>query len=227
MQGLGIAKGTGAEQHPLGRRSSQCAGRIERFPLKAVLVGPHQQAGGFGCHWRRRAAGGELGGPDLDPRGLLFLALDRAERGTQGIGRRRSIATTPLAVEVDRRCMQAKQQAGRLDRRWRMTVVVAGKRCEVELVLRGALPEEVEVDALGGTVRALHQIGGRRLGKAQHHGSGLDLGALAAGGFDLQARTCVGKHRAGLECAVFLKQDVGACHEAMPEPRPTPPSIRL
>jgi hypothetical protein len=167
--------------------------------------------------------------PLVDADRLLLLALDRGQRRAQRVGRRGAVAASALAIEVDRCAVQPEQQARRLDRRRRVAVVVVGEAREVELVLRRALPEEVEVDRVGVALRLLHQLGGRRLGEAQQHRRRLDLGALAARGLDLQAGAGVGEDGARLERAVFLEQDVGARHGTvrLPVTRPAPPSGRL
>jgi hypothetical protein len=105
---------------------------------------------------------------------------------------------------------------------------------EIELVIeppppgRTAAPKPLLSNGRrGASLRLLHEIGRRGLIKPQHDHTGFDLGALAAGGFDLQARACIGQHSAGLEYAVFLEQDVSAGHQAKPVTRPAPPSPRL
>ncbi len=65
-------------------------------------------------------------------------------------------------------------------------VVLARQVDEAELLLRRALPQEVEVDRLGRRLRPRQQLGGAGRLEAQQHVRRLDLDALAARQFDLQ-----------------------------------------
>ncbi len=104
--------------------------------------------------------------------------------------------------------VQLEQQCSGLDRARRVTEVLGGEFLEAEFALRRALPQEIGVDVRVQAARCGQQrVRGRRI-EAQQHVRRLDLHALAAGQFDLQAGARLGHDRTGLEVAVVVEQEV-------------------
>ena len=82
-------------------------------------------------------------------------------------------------MEVDGCAMQTQQQASLFDRIRRVAEIVRAKRFGVELLLRCALPEELEIDAGGEGFGLREQRIGRRRRKREKATGALDFAALA------------------------------------------------
>ena len=193
------------QQQPLGRQTGLLAGQIQRTPAHGLTVGGHQQVGHLAGDERRQLAGFQLGGQPLDFLFLQALALDGGQRGLEGVGLGRTIAATPLAVEVHRHAVQAHQHGGLLHDAGIFTVVLGDQQLVVELFLRGHLPQEINVDVLGLLQGLGQHLGGAGRCKAQHDVGLLDLDALAGGEFHLQAGTGVLQDGARLELTGLLE----------------------
>jgi hypothetical protein len=144
----------------------------------------------------------------LDGRRLLALLFQTGQRGLQDFGRRLAEAAAALAVEMDRRRMQAQQHRCRLHGIRFGAVVLGGEILEAELLFAADFPEEIDVDAFRFRLRPFQQFAGCRCGETQQDVGGLDLAALARGQLDLQRGHVVGQHAAGTEGAVLFKQDI-------------------
>jgi hypothetical protein len=196
------------EQQSRRRFAGLAAGGFQRLGFAAVAVGLVDQL---------RQDGGELGGelpslefPDhaFDGRGLLALLFQAGQRRLKDVRRRLAEAAATLAVEIDRRRVQAQQHRRGLHCIRFGAVVVGGEFLEAELGFAAGLPEEIDIHAFGFRFGAVDQFAGSGRGEAQQDVGRLDLGALARGEFDLQRAHVVGKHAAGAESTVLFKQDI-------------------
>ena len=130
-----------------GAAMLQQAQRGQAGLARRRLPAPWFPAGcGRACRAVARSSGGELGGQRaglefadhaLDGQRLLALLFQAGQRGLQNVGRRLAEAALALAVEIDRRRMQAQQHRRRFDRRRLVSGVVGGKFLEAELARRG------------------------------------------------------------------------------------------
>jgi hypothetical protein len=111
---------------------------------------------------RRAVAGLEFPDHALDGRGLLALLFQAGQRRLQDVRRRLAEAAAALAVEVDRRRVQAQQHGRRLHRIGFGAVVFGGEFLEAELGFAADFPEEIDVDAFGLGFGALQQFAGSR-----------------------------------------------------------------
>jgi hypothetical protein len=173
----GVGEQAQFEQQPPGRLAQVFTGAVEGTVLERLLVGLDQQA---------RASGGDGGGQcsrahlldHLGDGGLLLPpALERSQGQPHRFGGRRAKPAAALAVEVDGRRSELEQHARRLHRGGLAAEVVAGEIVEGEFVLRGALPEKVDVDLAGDRLGGRHELGGLGHVEAQQHLGRLDLGA--------------------------------------------------
>src|SRR5471032_1508654 len=89
---------------------------------------------------------------------LLFLFLDAGLRGAQRLLGRGLVAATAFFVEVDRRRMQAQDQAGGLGRQRRVAEVFRAQLGETEFLFARHFPQEVEVDVGRDRLGLFHQI---------------------------------------------------------------------
>ena len=193
------------QQQPLGRQAGLLAGQIQRTPAHRLAIGRYQQVGHLAGDERRQLAGFQLGGQPLDFLFLQALALDGGQRGLEGVGLGRTVATTPLAVEVHRHAVKAHQHGGLLHHAGIFTVVLRHQQLVVELFLRGHFPQEIDVDVLGLLQGLGQHLGGAGRCKAQHDVGLLDLDALAGGEFHLQAGSGVLQDGARLELTGLLE----------------------
>jgi hypothetical protein len=184
------------------------AGRFQRLGFDAVAVRLVQQRLQQGFELGRQAAGLEFFDHALAQQCLLAFLLLTGERGAQDFWWRLAKAALALAMEIHRRRMQAQQQRSGFDGVGFVPVVVGGQLFETEFVVGAGFPEKVGVYTAAGFVGTFHQLGRGRLDEAQQYIRALDLGALAGRQLDLQRGVVVGKDLAGLETAVFFKQDV-------------------
>ncbi len=203
-----IGNRAAAPQQPRRRQAGIATGRFQRLRFRAVAVRLVEQ-----LRQHRREFGGQRAGLQffdhaLDGRSLLALLLETGQRRLQDLRRGLAEAPLALAVEVNRRRMQAQQQRRRFHGGRLAAGVVGGELLEAELGVRTGFPEEVDVDGGRFALGEIEQFRGRRRVEAQQDVGGLDLAALARGKLHLQRGVVVGHHDAGLEGAVFLEQDV-------------------
>ena len=184
------------------------AGGFQRLGFAAVAVGLVDQLRQDRREFVGQDTALEFFDHALDQRRLLPLPFESGQRGLQDFRRRLAEAAAALAMEIDRRRMQAQQHCRGLHRIGFGAVVFGGELLEAELLFAAGFPEEIDVDARRLVFRALQQFAGGWGDKAQQHIGRLDLGALAGGQLDLQRAHIVGQHAAGTESAVLFKQDI-------------------
>ncbi len=206
MQILGRSETAGLQHQALRRGLQFLAGSVEGLEFDAVLVGTEQQG------QRQRFEGlGQLAGFQLVDvlrlhQRLLLLLFQTGLSRLQRSQRRRLVAALALLVKINRRRMQAQQQAGRFVRQRRVAEILGAQFGETELVFACDFPQEIEVDVLQDGLRLLQQLGRGRRCELQHHVLGLDLGALAGSHFDLIGLALLRQHGASLEIAGFFKK---------------------
>jgi len=167
------------QQQAVGAFAQLGAGGVQRLPLLRILVRADQQRFGNLGNGFGQAAGGHLVDPFLLLLGLALLLLQRRQRSGQDVRRGRAVTALATAVKVRGRTVQAHQQGGMFHRRGGVAEVVGGQRGRVELFLRRAFPQELQIQFVGGRGRLAHQR--RRFGRREiEQGIGaLDLAALA------------------------------------------------
>ena len=173
-----------------------------------VLVGLEEDAIELLAHRRRADTGGELGGPGVDLRRDLPLALDAEQGGLDDLFGRLAKAPLAEAAEVVRRGEQAEQRRRFLRHVGLGAEVVARQLGERELAFGRELPGEVEVDLARDLLGRVEQRLGLGLGEAEQDVGGLDLGALARGELDLQRGVGLAHHPAGVELAAVFEEGI-------------------
>lgn len=171
-----------AVEHQARRRhAARERRRIERLVFDRVLVRLRQQA--------ERLARERVGQParlqlllvaGLHER-LLALALEPGQRHFQLLLGRALILAAPLAAEVDGRAVQAQHERRALDGAVARAEIFVGERGIREFLGGRALPQEIQIDLLGGFVRLLHQLARRGLLEFDQHVLRAHLRAPAAG----------------------------------------------
>ena len=190
------------------RQPRLSAGRLQSLGFEPVAVGLVKQLSEQVAEFRRQSPQLQFFGHALDSQGLLPLLLQSGQGRLEDLRRRLAEAPAALAVEVDRCRMQAQQGGCGLDRTRVAAEIVAGEVGEGEFGVAAGFPEKVGVHAFGLGLGTRYQVGAGRLGEAQQHVRGLDLGALARCEFDLQRGVVVGEYRACPEGAVLFKKDI-------------------
>jgi hypothetical protein len=136
---------------------------------------------------------------------LFFLPGERQLERCFGSG---LIVPAPAPVKVHRRRMQLEQHAGGFGRSRLASDVFAREVLESEFRSSRTLPQEIGIQPGGVLLRAGEQLGCRRVFEPQQHLRGLYFRAAAVGTFDVQRRRVRREHRADLEDAVFLVENV-------------------
>ena len=104
--------------------------------------------------------------------------------------------------------MQLEEDAGGFDRGGLAPHVVASEAFEVELRAARALPEKINVQFIGKTLRLGQQLARRWLLERQKNTCRAHLAAAAMGTLHLERRGGLRENRARLELALLLIQDV-------------------
>ena len=180
------------------------AGRLERLPFEAVLVRRVEQLRHQCLERIGQTAGDQLVDVSLFLLGQQTFLLNTRQRRFQRLGRRGLIAALAFLVEIHRRAMQPQQQAGRLQRVWRVAEILATEFFKIEFVGPATLPHEVDINIVSAFLCSIHKGRQRGLVEAQQHGRRLDLGTLAMRRLDLQRAVVVGEDGADLEAAVLF-----------------------
>jgi hypothetical protein len=205
----GSRSSTRARRRPAAgaRPTARCRRRRPRGPWSRGGCGRGgRAAAAAGGELGRQAAGDELGAHALDRGGLLALLLEAGERGLEDVGGGLAEAPAALAVEPDRRRVQAQQQGGRFDRGGCAALVFGGEVGEGEFVLAADFPEELDVQAFGLGLGAREQVGRAGLAEFHQHMGALELHPLAVGVLDLQRGVVIGEDGPGLEGPVLFIQ---------------------
>ncbi len=118
--------------------------------------------------------------------------------------------------------MQRQHEAGRFVRQRRVAEVFGAQLGKAEFFFARDFPQELEVDVRRHGLGRVHQLLRAGLFKLQQHVARLDLGALAAGQFDLVCLAGLRQDGADLEVARFLKKyihDYSVLFVVAPAPR--------
>jgi hypothetical protein len=184
------------------------AGGFEGLGFEAVAVGLVEQLADQRAELFGQRAGEELVAHALDGGGLLLLFLEAGEGGLEDFGGGLAEAAAALAVEVDRRGVEAQQHGGGFDRAGFVAEVFAGEVDEGEFVVAADFPQELGVEAFGLGFGALQQLARRGLGEAHQNVVALQFEALAVGRFHLQGGVVVGQDGAGLEGTILFEEQI-------------------
>ncbi|OIQ71420.1 hypothetical protein GALL_469640 [mine drainage metagenome] len=176
--------------------------------LRAILVGLEQHAVELVGDWPRAAARGEFGCIGLDLPLQLFLTRNRGESGLHLLRRRLAEqAAAAAALKVVRCAEQPQQNGGAVRGVGLAAVIVGGDLVEMEFVLRGEFPQQVEFDAVLLRLRPGEQIVRRGFVESHQRLRSLDLLPLARIEFDLQAGIGLAQHPRGMELAAVLEKN--------------------
>ncbi len=177
--------------------------------LRAVFVGLEQDLIELFRDGLRAAARGQFGGEGVDLAQLLLLACDGRERGLHLLrGRLAELAAAPAPLEVMRRTEQPQQYGRALPGARRAAVVVGRDLIEMEFVLRGEFPQQIEVDAFLLRLRPVHELGRRRFVEAHQRLRRLDFLPLARIELDLQTGLGLAHDATGVELATIFEQHI-------------------
>ena len=146
--------------------------------------------------------------PYIHGGGLLALLLEAGEGGLEDFGGGLAEAAAALAVEVDRRGVEAQQHGGGFDRAGFVTEVFAGEVDEGEFVVAADFPQELGVEAFCLGLGTLQQLARRGLGEAHQNVVALQFEALAVGRFHLQGGVVVSQDGAGLEGTILFEEQI-------------------
>jgi len=204
-----VCRGDRADrQQQLGRRAAQGdACGLQRLGFGAVAVGPVEDLGQGRGDLLGQTSRYELVAHALDRFLALAFLLQTGERRLQDLGRRLLEASLALAVEVDRRAVQAQQQRRRFDRGG-FGAIVFPREVEIgELFLAAHFPQEVGVERLGLALGLVEQRLRFRFAEGEEHGVALDLQPAAGRKLDVQRGLLLRDERAGLEGAGLFEKD--------------------